>query len=382
MIKKVADDTYKKGRAWIEISRKALRNNISAFRDLLGKDLRLMPAIKANAYGHGALLIAEELEALGVSDFCVATAEEGAELRSGGIKGNILVLGYTNPHNFRLLKENDLIQSIVSYDYALELDESPYKSPKTHLAIDTGMHRIGLPSSDRENILAVYRLKNISVVGIFSHLCTADSEANEAIDFSNKQIKEFTDLLSFLLNNGIDYKDAHIQSSYGILNYESSMVKLARPGIAMYGILGTSKDYLKYKTPLSPVLSLKTRIICIREIPTGDGLGYGLAFTAKRNTKVAVLSIGYADGLPRALSCGVGCAIVKGTKVSIIGRICMDLCFIDVTDAEDVQCGDIVTLIGKDGEEEISAVSIAEKTNTISYEIVSTLGQRLNRFVT
>lgn len=379
--KNIINKGYQKGRAWIEISRTALKLNVSALKGLLGENLRIMPAVKANAYGHGAVIISKELQALGIFDFCVATAEEGAELRREGIKGNILVLGYTHPCNFDLLKKNNLIQAIVSYEYAIELNNSPYKMLKTHLAIDTGMHRIGLSLSDREKILEVYQLKNISVVGIFSHLCVADSESSESVDFSTKQIKAFTDLLVFLKENGIDYKDAHIQSSFGILNYNSPMINLARPGIAMYGLLGTSSDYLKHGTPLYPVLSLKTRIICLREIPKDDGLGYGLAFTAKRNTKVAVLAIGYADGLPRALSCGVGNAIVKGKKVPIIGRICMDLCFIDVTDVKDVQVGNIVTLIGKDGEEEISAVSIAEKTNTISYEIVSTLGKRLHRII-
>ena len=372
--------SYEKGRAWIEISRDALGRNISAFRELVGKDVRLMPAVKANAYGHGALLITKELEALGVHDFCVATAEEGAELRQGGIKGNILVLGYTHPYNLALIKENDLIQTIVSYEYALELNE--YGALKTHLAIDTGMHRVGISLHDREKILAVYGLKNLSVLGIFSHLCVADSDSEVRVSFSKGQIDGFSSLLEFLSDKGIDYKDAHIQSSFGILNYESAKASLARPGIAMYGLTGVGGDYLKHGTPLYPVLSLKTRIICLRDIPEGDGLGYGLAFTAKRNTRVGVLSIGYADGLPRALSCGVGEAIVNGKKVSIIGRICMDLCFIDVTDIENVNVGDEVTLIGKDGESEISAISIAEKTNTISYEIVSTLGQRVKRIVT
>lgn len=371
--------SYEKGRAWIEVSREAIKHNITAFRNILGDGVRLMPAVKANAYGHGAVLFSKELEKIGVYDFCVASAEEGVELREGGIKGKILVLGYTHPDNFPLLKEYDLMQTIVSYEYALQLNE--YGALKTHLAIDTGMHRIGISFADRDKISAVYKLNNVSVMGIFSHLCVADSDDEGSVNFSKSQIERFTALLDFLSDSGIDYKEAHIQSSFGILNYETSKVKIARPGIAAYGLTCTHGDYVKHGTQLSPVLSLKTRVICLRDIPEGDGLGYGLAFTAQRNTKIAVLSIGYADGFPRSLSCGVGSAIVNGKKVPIAGRICMDLCFIDVTDVESVNVGDEVTLIGKDGDEEISALELAEKTNTITNEILTSLGQRLKRIV-
>lgn len=374
------DKQFLKGRAWIEVSRAALEQNAFAFRKLLPKDCKLMPAVKANAYGHGAVLVAQELNALGVDHFCVASVSEGVELREHGISGEILILGYTHPKLFQLLERYDLTQTVIDRAYADELNGFG-SLLRVHIAVDTGMHRIGEPSDCVEEITELFGMENLKVTGIFSHFCVADSSAPADQEFSKSQMRRFNELVEKLKARGVDCGELHLQSSFGILNYHDFTGNCARPGIALYGVLGSRSDYNRNAAELAPVLSLKARVTSVREIAPGEGVGYGLTFRAKRTTRLATLSIGYADGLPRALSGGVGSVILHGIKVPIAGRICMDQTIVDVTDVPDVTPGDIAVLIGRSGEEEISVYDVAEQAGTITYEILSQLGTRLERFV-
>jgi len=372
--------SFKTGRAWIELNMDNLRHNVQVLKYHLPHDCQLMPAIKANAYGHGAIEISKELNASGIRAFCVATVLEGAELREGGIKGEILILGYTHPDHFHLLKKHRLTQTVIDFSYAEALSNYG-KKLMVHIAVDTGMRRLGEDSDNIENIIKILSCKNLIISGIYSHLCTVDGCAPSDAQFAEKQISCFNTMLSKIKEQGFIPPRAHIQSSYGVFRYPELSYDYARVGIAIYGMLSSLHDDEKYKTGLRPVLSLKARISAVKDMCEGESAGYGLAFTAARPTKIAMLAIGYADGVPRGLSCGVGAVLVKGKRAPIIGRICMDQMMIDVTGIDGARQGDEVVIIGDLEDEKITACEIAGQTGTIANEVLSRLGRRLERYV-
>ena len=371
------EKTYEKGRAWIEIDRNNLALNVNTLRGACTKNCELMPAVKADAYGHGAVLISKELNRLGVQAFCVATVMEGVQLRNNGVTGMILILGYTAPEQFELLNKFELTQTVVDFTYAKKL--AGVKNPvNVHIAVDTGMHRIGELSDHVEEILQIFRIKQLHVTGIFTHLCADDTMTKRDRDYTMEQAKRFWNLVSYIEESGYHPK-AHILSSYGVINYPELGGDYARVGIALYGVLSTGRDTKNCNYHLRPVLSVRVRVASVRKLKKGENAGYGLAYTAKEDSVIATLAIGYGDGLPRELSCGKGNVILHGKKVPIIGRICMDQTMVDVSLISEVQAGDIATVIGKSGSEEISVCDIAEQSNTITNEILSQLGARLPR---
>lgn len=364
-------------RAWVELDRENLKKNVEFFRKLSGADAKLMPAVKANAYGHGALLVAQELQRLGIHDFCVATAEEGAALRKAGIRGQILVLGFTAPEAFGLLMRYDLTQTVVDSAYASLLGGSG-RTLKVHVGVDTGMHRLGIPWEDIETVKQVWNYRNLRVTGVFSHLCAADEQSSAAETFTRLQIERFQAVREALLAVGLRNFKVHLQSSYGILNYPEWHYDYVRCGIALYGILSCGQDVTKITPQISPVLSLKARIGCIRAVKAGEGAGYGMEYRAKRDSRIAVLSIGYADGIPREVA-GRGHVLIEGKIAPVVGRICMDQMLCDVTDIPEAEsCGEAV-LIGNSGARCITAEQYAGWADTISNEVVSRLGERLKR---
>lgn len=366
------------GRAWIELDGAALRYNISSLAAELPEHCELMPAVKAEAYGHGAVLISKELNQIGIQAFCVAAVAEGVQLRKNKIKGEILVLGYTHPEDFHLLCQYHLTQTVVDYPYACLLNEYG-KTISVHIGIDTGMHRLGEPWENMEQIYEIFEMENLRIEGMFTHLSADDTMSPEDQEFTNAQIHDFYQVVGKLKEQGYPCPKLHLQASYGIVNYPDTAEDYARVGIALYGVLSTREDTEACRIPLKPVLSLKVRVASVRNVHSGEAVGYGRQFIAEHEMKIATLAIGYADGLPRTLSNGVGEVLVKGYRVPIIGRICMDQTMIDVTGIPDVQAGDIAVIIGTSGEEEITACDIAEQTGTISNEILSRLGSRLER---
>ena len=366
------------GRAWIELDGAALRYNVSSLTAELPEHCELMPAVKAEAYGHGAVLISKELNQIGVRAFCVAAVAEGVQLRKQKIKGEILVLGYTHPEDFHLLSQYHLAQTVVDYPYACLLNEYG-KTISVHIGIDTGMHRLGERWENMEQIYEIFEMENLRIEGMFTHLSADDTMTPEDQEFTNAQIHDFYEVVEKLKEQGYPCPKLHLQASYGIVNYPDTAEDYARVGIALYGVLSTREDTESCRIPLKPVLSLKVRIASVRSVHPGEAVGYGRQFIADHEMKIATLAIGYADGLPRTLSNGVGEALVKGYRVPIVGRICMDQTMIDVTDIPDVQSGDIAVIIGTSGEEEITACDIAEQTGTISNEVLSRLGSRLER---
>ncbi len=301
---------YRKGRAWIELSLSSLKYNTDQLKRMLPPSCKLMPAVKANAYGHGVRIIARALQNMGIKDFCVASVEEGVELRNAGIKGEILILGYTHPEQFEILRKYRLIQTVVDSTYAEKMQQYG-KTFQVHIGIDTGMHRLGVFWEDMETIREMWNYSNLQITGVFSHLCAADGKSEKEQKYTRNQIQRFQYVADELQREGKTGISYHLQGSYGILNYPECVYDYARPGIALYGLFSRLDETADID--LRPVLSLKTRIECIKQLKKGESAGYGMAYTAASERKIAVLSIGYADGIPREIA-GKAYVLYKGKK--------------------------------------------------------------------
>ncbi len=371
---------FEKDRAWIELDVGALAHNVKTLQSLLPEGCELMPAVKAEGYGHGAVLISRELNRLGVRAFCVACVSEGVQLRRAGVKGEILVLGYTHPRQFGLLRRYRMTQAVVDSAYGEELAKYRRKL-RVHIAVDTGMHRIGIPCGRQDELEKIFSYPNLKVEGIFSHLCVADSGEARKIAYTQQQAKAFFEAVDELEKKGCHCPKKHLAASSGVLNYPQYVGDYARVGIILYGVSSEEEDMNRSGASFRPVLSLKARVASVRELAPGEGAGYGLAFVAKRPTRLAVITIGYADGLSRALSCGRGAVLIRGHRAPIAGRVCMDQTLVDVTGIPDVQTGDIAVLIGRSGSETLSAYEMAQAADTITNEIFTSLGARLTRTV-
>lgn len=366
---------YMNDRAWIEIDLQNLEHNLKVLKRAMQPGCRMMAVVKADAYGHGAERIATHLEALGVDAFAVATVDEGIDLRKAGIRSEILILGYTDPCRAEDICKDDLIQTLVGYDHAVGLARQGYPI-KAHVKIDTGMHRLGFDYADTDSIAACFSMPELEISGIFSHLCVADSIDASDVEFTQLQIQQFYELLDKLAARGISIPKTHLQSSYGLLNYPELKCDYVRVGIALYGVHSSLGTQTKLNLDLRPVLSLKSRIAQIREIPAGETVGYGRSFMAQRDSRIAVVPIGYADGVPRALSGGKTRVLINGYAAPIIGRICMDQLTVDVTEVPDLHTADVVTLLGCDKIKRITAEEWAKKTDSITNEILSRLSLR------
>lgn len=376
--RKSAPNQTRMDRVWVEINLTNLRHNVKALCEALPDRCELMAVVKANAYGHGDVEIAANLNQIGVKAFAVATIDEGVHLRTHGIKGNILILGYTVPQRATEMVRYHLTQTVTDCDHAKQLNAFG-KPIQVHIKIDTGMHRLGESCNNTAEIDKILQCKNLKVCGIFTHLCVADSTQTDDIEFTTNQIHSFYALLDRLQQFGHTLPKIHIQSSYGVLNYPELQCDYARIGIALYGALSSPDDKTRLQIDLQPVLALKARIALVRTIAAGESVSYGRQFIAQRDTCVAVLPIGYADGLPRNLSCGNGYVLIHGCRAPIIGRICMDQLMVDVIDIPDVRKNEIATLIGCDGSEKITAEQVAANAGTITNELLSRLGDRLER---
>lgn len=361
-----------RGRAWREIDLSALRQNARALQALLPQGCELMAVLKADAYGHGAAPSARRLRRAGVRAFAVACLEEGIALRRGGVRGTILILGYTPPEEVPLLRRWRLTQTVAdeAHGHALADRGEPLD---VHLALDTGMHRLGIPAEDAAALVRLYRRRELRIKGLFSHLCVPDDPARE--DYTNQQLTRFYQAADQLRQQGLDPGKLHIQASYGLLNLPPQPCAYARAGIVLYGVPSGGPAARRWPE-LRPVLSLRARVACVRTLRPGDRAGYGLAFQAERETRLAVLTIGYADGLPRALSQQGGRVLLRGRSCPMAGRMCMDQLLVDVTGLPDVEPGDVATLIGRDGGLEIPAEEVAERCGTITNELLSRLGPR------
>lgn len=361
-------------RSWVEIDLDALTHNINYLSSFLKPKTKFMAVVKADGYGHGLIMIAQHCQKIEITAYAVATIDEGIKLRKAGIKGEILILGYTHPiRAFELFKYH-LIQSIFDSKYACELNWCGFNID-VHVKIDSGMHRLGFDVNDFDSIENLYEYDNLHIKGYFTHLCVCDSNKRSDISFTKLQINSFNKLIN-KLKKYYDVGKIHIQSSYGFINYPEIECDYARIGILMYGIKSSYNDYLKIKLDLRPVLSIKSRIATIHYLVKGTKIGYGLTYQITKDSIVATIPIGYGDGLPRQISSN-GYVLVKGQKCPIIGRICMDQMLIDVSKVTNLINNEVVTIIGKDGNEEIKIEQLALAADTISNEILCRIKSRL-----
>lgn len=367
-------------RGYIEIDLNNLEHNVKVLQKVMPPNCELMAVVKAKAYGHGGYEMATHMSKLGINAFAVATIDEGIELRRYGISGEILILGYTDPIRAKQIHKYDLMQTLIDYEYALLLNKQGYDI-KTHIKIDTGMHRLGFDVKDSEKVACVFAMKHIKVCGIYTHLCSGDSLEDKDVYFTNMQIKEFYKLINILKEYDIPLPKIHIQSSYGLLNYPELRCDYVRLGIALYGVLSTPDYKTKLHLDLRPVLSLKSKVALLRTIKKGDSFGYGRAFIADRDSVIAIIPVGYADGFPRSLSCGKSYVLINGHRAPIAGKICMDQFAVDVTDIPDIKVGMTVILIGRDEHDEILAPMVAQNSGSIANELLSRMGERLKVMV-
>ncbi|EJP6472104.1 alanine racemase [Clostridium botulinum] len=363
---------------WAEIDLDNLQYNVEQVKDIC-KNKDIIGVIKANAYGHGAMEIAPTLLENGVTRLAVAVLSEAIELRMSGVKKPIMILGYTPGSLGDMLLDNDIEQSVYSYNDALELSRVAVlkrKILKIHIVIDTGMGRIGfLPTKESvEDVYKISKLPNIKIEGIFSHFSSAD-ELNK--DYTLYQMNKYNEFINELENKNLSIPIKHIANSAAIIDLENTHLDAVRAGIIMYGYY-PSNDVLKDNIKLKPVMSLKTSIVHIKKVPPGEYISYGRTFKTEKESIIATLPIGYADGYNRLLS-NKGKVIVNGKLASIVGRVCMDQCMIDVTSIEGLKVGDLVTIMGEENGVSYTAEDIASEIGTISYEVICNVNKRVPR---
>ncbi len=364
-----------KDRAYIELNLANLTHNVSVLKAALPANAELMGVVKREAYGHGSYAVATHLEKTGVKAFAVATIDEGIALRRYGIRGEILILGFTDVRRAKELKTYRLSQTLIDFPYAEKLNRQ--KIPvSVHIAIDSGMHRLGLDTDDLENVQKLFQMKHLHIQGIFTHLCCADSRKPEDISFTRKQIRSFYGLISQMETAGLPIPKIHLQSSYGLLNYPDLPCDYVRAGISLYGVSSSPDDRTLLQPKLRPVLALKAKVVLIREISRGETVGYDRTFRAERNSRIAILPIGYGDGLPRNLS-GKAMVQISTHLLPVIGRICMDQLAIDLTGVDDVSVGDTAILIDNAENSPLLAPNVAALSGSISNELLCRLGARL-----
>ena len=363
----------------MEVDLDALAHNMREIRRLAKKDALVTAVIKADGYGHGATKIAQTLLENGADRFAVAVLDEGIELREAGFEVPILILGFTDKERAEEIVSYDLEQAVYSWELAEAISKEAVKQNKTakiHIKVDTGMGRIGLrPDKDSVQLIKkISKLPNIAIEGIFTHFAVADTLDKT---YTEGQYERFTWICGELERENVKINVKHCGNSAAIIDLPNMHLNMVRAGIILYG-LKPSDEVMLDKIELKQVMSLKVRITHVKEIEAGQSVSYGRRFIAEKKSKIASLPIGYADGYTRMLS-GKAEALVKGRRVPVVGRICMDQCMIDVTGIEDVKVGDEVVLFGKQGEGFIHIDELAEKLDTINYEIVCMISRRVPR---
>lgn len=365
-------------RVYAEINLDAIVKNVDNLMALTKENTGALAVVKADGYGHGDVAVAKAV-AQKVTGYAVATLDEAVNLRENGVKKPILVLGYVDPYEFDILVSHEITATVFDVETAQLLANAARvqkKQAHCHIKVDTGMRRIGLEPD--ENGIAIVKqitaLKELSADGIFTHFAASDETDKTSAEH---QFKLFTDFTGRLEKEGIHFTYRHCANSAAVIDMPQVDLDMVRLGIAMYGMY-PSDEVKKEKVELFPALDLKSHITMVKEIPAGEKVSYGGTFTTTRTTKLATVSVGYGDGYPRALS-SKGYVLVRGQKAPIVGRVCMDQMMVDVTDIENVTRADIVTLIGKDGDAEITVEEIAALAGTFNYEFVCDLGKRIPR---
>ena len=375
---------------WAEINLDAYAHNIRELRRVTRPPARLMAVVKANGYGHGSVEVAREALQNGAQYLGVARINEAIPLREAGLEVPILIFGYTPPDLAPALIEYDLTQTVYSVSTASALSEQASRKGKkinVHLKVDSGMGRLGFllaATNDTPDDVAarnsvrtvetISRLSGLTVEGIFTHFATADSADKSYADL---QLDRFMDFLNRLQKEGLEPPVRHTANSGALIDMPNSHLDMVRPGIATYG-LHPSEEVNKSRVDLWPVMSVKSRVIHLKQVPPGFNISYGITFQTKKQTTIATVPVGYADGFNRLLS-SRGHMLVHGQRVPIVGRVCMDLTMLDVGHVSGVALEDEVVVFGEQGDEAVTADEIASHLDTINYEIVSTVTARVPR---
>ncbi len=365
-------------RAYAKIDLTAVSRNFDALKKKLGSNTRVMAVVKADAYGHGSVRVAQTLQDK-ADYFAVATLSEGVELRAAGIRNPVLILGYTSPLEYEQLLRYNIIPAIYDVDEARLLDTVAKNSGKkavVHIAVDTGMSRIGF-RDDGEGAQAVKeisQLENTVIEGIFSHYATADCEDKA---FAKVQKERFDNFICLLGKEGIEIPLKHMSNSAGAIEFDDNY-DMVRLGIALYGLY-PSDEVDRTKAELTPAMEVISHVIHVKDIEKGTGVGYGQIYTAPAKRRIATVAVGYADGFKRCLT-GKGYVLIHGIKAPLVGKVCMDQIMVDVTDIPDVRVGDKAVILGKSGNAEITAEQLGALCHSFSYEVICTFMPRIRRF--
>ncbi len=365
---------------WVEVDLNAIASNTRHMKSLVGPTVQVLVALKADAYGHGALKVARTVLQNGATMLGVATVSEAVPLRDASITAPILVFGYVPFWQMREAIRLGVIVTLYSHEAAQELSRTAIalgKTVKVHVKVDTGMARLGIRYEDIDHIVSLVReiraLPALELEGLYTHFAQADSSDQH---YTHMQLQRFNSVIATLADQKLRPPLVHAANSAAALTIPSAHFDMIRPGIAIYGL--HPSDEVQLPTGFRPALSFKTQVSQVKLVPTGEGISYGSTYTTTRPTLVAVLPVGYADGFRRAPYTW-GTVLVHGQHAPILGRICMDQCMIDVTDIPDVQVGDEVVLIGHQGDGVLSAEIVAQRLGTINYEVVSAILARVPR---
>ena len=365
---------------WAEIDLDALAHNLGVIRNQVGPETKIMAAVKANAYGHGAPECARRLEAEGVDWFGVALPEEGIELRKSGISRPILCLGGFWRGQESACLQYQLTPVVDRLDETEALDRAAHDAgikANVHLKIDTGMGRLGVRSEKISQFCeGLQRLANIRVDGLMTHLAAADDQA--LYEFTTNQLRRFEEGVRVCRDHGIDPVYVHAANSAATFAFSQGVGNMVRPGGSLYGFVRDVFPANIERPALKPVMSVHSRITLLKRVGPGEKLGYGCTFETKRESLIGTIPIGYDDGYRRLLS-NRGQMIVRGHFAPVVGRISMDMTLIDVTDVPNVTIDDYVTLLGSEGEVQITAEDLGELAGTISYEITCGISNRVPR---
>jgi alanine racemase len=361
---------------WMEIDLSAIRHNFLQVKKRIGRDVLILAPVKANGYGHGILQVSRIFADLGVDYLGVGTISEALFLRNNGFRETpILMLGSVLPAAAELIIKNNITQAIADMRLASAINRQAKilnKKVKIHIKIDTGMGRIGIwHENAKELIHALMKMKNLEIEGIFSHLSSADDSSV----VTHQQINDFLRLTEELELSGIKIHYRHIANSMAVIDYKSSHMNLIRPGIILYG-LSPGKGLLDNKIQLRPAMQLKSRIVFLKNVPSGRYIGYGGTYRTIRHTVIATIPIGYGDGLNRVLS-NRGYVIIRGEKAPIVGRVCMDQIMVDVGSIKGVRLSDTAVIIGHQNSIGITVEDMAYMCDTIPYEILCCFDKRI-----
>ncbi|WP_026326894.1 alanine racemase [Paenibacillus ginsengihumi] len=368
----------------VEISLDALRHNLEAFRRVLPSDVSMMAVVKADAYGHGAMEVCREALDCGVRYIAVAFLDEALELRRTGVKAPILVLGYTPPEGLLPAWEHDVTLNIYSHELldawqsiAANIGDRGREKPlRIHIKIDSGMNRLGVTTTE-EAVGLIDRARNmpaLEVEGLFTHYACAD-EADKS--YTLEQHRRFAEVVGHYADRGIRFRWVHAGNSAAAIDSPELTFNMVRLGISMYGLY-PSEEVSHERIELEPVMSIKTGVVMVKRVPPGAGISYGAIYRAQGEETIATLPIGYADGYSRMLT-GKAQVLVRGRRVPVVGRICMDQCMANVTGLEDVSLEEEVVILGRQGTDQITADDLARWLGTINYEITCMISHRVPR---